>query len=386
MFFCPRYNSTSLRDRSVTNMLNLKYDIVGSFLRPEEIKVAREKYAASEISLEALRAVEDQEIEKLVQKEVEHGLHYVTDGEFRRRWWHLDWLKEFDGFTTIHLDKELNGVVNHIELGKVEGKISYDPQKPHAEVEAWDYLHELAKKYPGVVAKKCISGPNMILVDHLLQLGIKDTPYYGENVDLLIEDIGHAYQVAIQDFYDHGCRYLQIDDTSWTYLIDEKFLGKVVQLGYTKEQVLQWFYTVSCKVLEQKPKDLMIATHFCKGNFKGNPLFSGFYDSVAPIISSIPYDGFFVEYDDERSGSFEPWKVLRGSDATFVVGLISTKKAELESHEELKRRYFEAKEIVGENIALSPQCGFASVEEGNSIDEKRQWEKIDLLVSCQDFL
>lgn len=367
-------------------MLNVKYDIVGSFLRPEEIKEARAQYAAGKITREELRTVEDQEITKLVQKEVEHGLKYVTDGEFRRRWWHLDWLKEFEGFTTIHLDKEINGVVNHIELGKVEGKISYDPGKQHPEVEAWDFLNEQAKKYPDIVAKKCISGPNMILIDHLLQLGIKDTPYYGENVNALIEDIGLAYQVAIRDFYEHGCSYLQIDDTSWTYLIDERFLGKVKQLGYTKEQVLEWFHTVSCKALEQKPEDMTVATHFCKGNFKGNPLFAGFYDSVAPIIASIPYDGFFVEYDDERSGSFEPWKVLNGSDATFVVGLISTKKAELESHDDIQRRYLEAKEIVGNNIALSPQCGFASVEEGNCIDEKKQWEKIDLLVSCQDFL
>lgn len=131
---------------------------------------------------------------------------------------------------------------------------------------------------------------------------------------------------------------------------------------------------------------MMIATHFCKGNFKGNPLFAGFYKSVAPIISRIPYDGFFVEYDDERSGSFEPWSALKETGATFVAGLISTKNPALESHDEIKRRYMEAKAVVGHNIALSPQCGFASVEEGNCIDEETQWKKIDLLVSCRAFL
>ncbi len=366
-------------------MLNIKYDIVGSFLRTAPIKEAREKYNKKEISLSELRKVEDAEIAKLVEKEVQHGLHFVTDGEFRRRWWHLDWLKEFDGFTTKHLVKERNGVEHHIELGYITGKIFYDKNKSHAEIEAYDFLKKEADKY-NVVAKKCISGPNMILVDNYLQIGLKEIPYYGTDIDTLIDDIAIAYQEAIKDLYDHGCRYLQIDDTSWTYMIDEAFLQKVDSLGYKKEEVLEWFRKVSTKALEGHPKDLVIANHFCKGNFKGQPLFSGFYDSVAPVISQIPYDGFFVEYDDERSGSFEPWAVLKNTNATFVAGLISTKNPVLEDYDEIKRRYLEAKSVVGDNIALSPQCGFASVEEGNSIDEETQWKKIDLLVSCKDFI
>lgn len=226
----------------------------------------------------------------------------------------------------------------------------------------------------------------MILVDHFLQLGIKDTAYYGQNIDEIIEDIGIAYQEAIRDLYEHGCRYLQIDDTSWTYLIDEKFLEKVTGLGYAKEEILEWFRRVSTKALENKPEDMTIANHFCKGNFKGHPLFAGLYDSVAPIICQIPYDGFFVEYDDERSGSFEPWAELKKTNATFVAGLISTKNSILETKEEIRNRYEKAKRVIGGNIALSPQCGFASVEEGNCIDEETQWKKIDLLVSCKDFL
>lgn len=367
-------------------MLNIKYDIVGSFLRPAAIKEARAKYASGEIDLAALRKVEDAEISKLVEKEVAHGLKFVTDGEFRRRWWHLDWLKEFDGFTTQHLDKERNGVVNHIELGYITGKISYNPDRSHPEIEAYDFLLNEAKKYDGITAKKCISGPNMILVDNYLQMGIKEVPYYGSDIDALIDDIALAYQAAIKDLYAHGCRYLQIDDTSWTYMIDENFLKKVASLGYEKPQVLEWFQRVSTKALEGKPSDMTIANHFCKGNFKGYPLFSGFYDSVAPVICKIPYDGFFVEYDDERSGSFDPWAVLKGTSTTFVAGLISTKNPVLEKHDDVKKRYLEAKAIIGDNIALSPQCGFASVEEGNCIDEETQWKKIDLLVSCQDFI
>mgnify|MGYP002898308735 FL=1 len=177
-----------------------------------------------------------------------------------------------------------------------------------------------------------------------------------------------------------------IRDRSWTYLIDENFQKKITALGYTKGQILNWFQLVSTKALEHKPEDFFIATHFCKGNFKGNPLFHGFYDSVAPVIAEIPYDAFFVEYDDARSGSFAPWSVLKDKDAIFVAGLISTKNPILEDHDFLKKRYAEARSVVGEQIALSPQCGFASVEEGNCIDEETQWKKIDLLVSCQDFL
>ena len=233
-------------------------------------------FKEGKITREELTKVEDKEIAALVEKEVAHKLPYVTDGEFRRRWWHLDWLKEFDGFETKHLTKEINGTINEIELGVVTGKVFYDKNKKHPEVEAWDYLHSLAQKYEGVTAKKCISGPNMIFIDHFLQLGNKETPYYGTNVEALIDDVAKAYQDAIADFYDHGCRYIQIDDTSWTYLIDETFLKKVDALGYKKEEILDWFKRVSTKALDNKPEDMFIATHFCKGNFKGNPLFHGF--------------------------------------------------------------------------------------------------------------
>lgn len=367
-------------------MLNIKYDIVGSFLRPIEIRNARQQLKEGTITSEQLKAAENKAISELVEKEVSHGLKFVTDGEFRRRWWHLDWLKEFDGFTTKHLEKTINGVTHHIELGTIEGKIFYDKSKTHPELEAWDYLYNEAQKYPGICAKKCISGPNMILVDHFLQLGQKETPCYGTDIHAVINDIGTAYQDAIQDFYDHGCRYLQIDDTSWTYMIDETFLERVKVLGYEKSEILNLFKTVSTLALKDHPSDMKIGNHFCKGNFKGKPLFSGYYDSVAAIICEIPYDGFFVEYDDERSGSFEPWAALKGTGKTFVAGLISTKNPALESHDDLKKRFEEAKGIVGDNIALSPQCGFASVEEGNCIDEETQWKKIDLLVSCNDFL
>lgn len=367
-------------------MPDIKIDIVGSFLRPDEVKEARSKYKAKEIDLEQLREVEDAAIADLVAKQVDHGLTTVTDGELRRRWWHLDWLKEFDGFTTHHLQVERGGQVNDIELGYIDGRISYDPEKVHPEVEAWQFLQDEAAKYPGVTPKKNISGPNMILVDNYLQLGKRDVPYYGDDVDALIDDIALAYQAAIKDLYDHGCRNLQVDDTSWTYLIDDNFNKKIEAMGYDREEVLEWFRRVSTKALEGRPEDMVISTHFCKGNFKGHHLFEGFYDSIAPVVARVPYDRFYVEYDDERSGSFDPWEVLRDQDATFVAGLISTKNPELETREEITERLAEARRVVGDNVALSPQCGFASVEEGNALTEEEQWAKIDLLVESASLL
>lgn len=361
-------------------------DIVGSFLRPEQVKEARAKYKAEEITLAELRAVEDKAIADLVAKQVGHGLTTVTDGELRRRWWHLDWLKEFDGFTTEHLQVERGGQVNDIELGYIDGPIAYDPNKAHPEVEAWDFLKEEVAKYPGVTAKKNISGPNMILVDNYLQLGKREVPHYGDDVDAIIDDIALAYQAAIQDLYDHGCRELQIDDTSWTYLIDDNFNKRIEAMGYDRETVLDWFKRVSTKALENRPEDMVISTHFCKGNFKGQHLFEGVYDSIAPAVAQVPYDRFYVEYDDERSGSFDPWHVLKDSDATFVAGLISTKDPQLETTEELAERLAEAKAVVGDNVALSPQCGFASVEEGNVLTEEEQWAKIALLVESASLL
>ena len=370
-------------------MENIKYDIVGSFLRTTPIKTARASYADKKISYDELRNIEDEEIRKLVSKEVEHGLKYVTDGEFRRKWWHLDWLKEFNGFTTnadSFLECKLNGKVNQIERGHISGKIFYDSSKKHREVEAFDFLLDEAKKYDGITAKKCISGPNMILIENYIGSGILDVPYYGTDIDAVINDIGIAYQEAIKDFYNHGCRYLQIDDVSWMCLVDDNYIKKINDLGLTKEQVLGWFIKVSTKALENRPEDMTIATHFCKGNFKGHSLLSGFYDSVAESICKVPYDIYFVEYDDERSGSFTPWSIIKNTNAIFVAGLISTKNSTLEDPIDLKNRYLEAQKIVGDRIAISPQCGFASVEEGNCMSEKTQWDKIDLLVSCKDFL
>lgn len=364
-------------------MADFKYDVVGSFLRTAEIHQAREQFRDGEISAEALRKVEDEEITKLVDKEVAHGLKRVTDGEFRRRWWHLDWsTNAFEGWDTVHLDRVINGLNHHIELGYVSGKISY--VKNNKEILDYDFLKGLADER-GVEAKKAISGPNMLLIDEIFQSGHTTHNYYGDNTDALLEDIAKAYQEAFVDLYEHGCRFVQVDDTSWTYLIDDRFMMKVKSLGYTREQVIEMFVKVTNMSLENHPEDMTIATHFCKGNFKGKGMWNGPYDSIASGVKRLDYDVFFVEYDDERSGLFNPWADFP-KGKTFVVGLISTKNPVLEDKEFLKKRFEQAKRIITDDMAISPQCGFASVEEGNDVAEENQWKKIDLLVSCADFV
>lgn len=364
-------------------MADFKVDVVGSFLRPQAIREARDAFKEGKLSAEELRKIEDREITDLVDKEVQHGLKRVTDGEFRRRWWHLDWsTAAFDGWETIHLDRVINGLNHHIELGCVTGKISY--VKNNKEIQDYDFLRKLADER-GVEAKKCISGPNMLLIDEIFQCGHTEHAYYGADTDVLIDDIAAAYRAAFKDLFEHGCRFVQVDDTSWTYLIDDRFMQKVNAAGYSREQAIEMFVKLTNKCLEDRPEGLTIATHFCKGNFKGKGLWQGPYDRIAAGVRRLNYDVFFVEYDDERSGKFTPWNNFP-KDKVFVVGLISTKRPELESKEELKKRFDEAKSVITDNLAISPQCGFASVEEGNDVREEDQWKKVDLLVSCAEFV
>lgn len=358
-------------------MPDFQYDVVGSFLRPVEIKNAREAYRKGEISYQQLRDIEDVEITKLVDNEVKHGLKRVTDGEFRRRWWHLDWsTNAFAGYDTVHLDRVINGQNHHIELGYVSNEIKYCPN--NKEIQDYDFLKKLADER-GVEAKKSISGPNMLLIDEIFQCGHNVHAYYGDDMDKLLSDIAKAYQEAFKDLYAHGCRFVQVDDTSWTYLIDERFKMKVQMTGHTVEEAIEWFVKVTNMSLENKPEDMTIATHFCKGNFKGKGMWNGLYDSIAQGVKRLNYDVFFVEYDDERSGSFDPWRDFP-KGKTFVVGLISTKNPVLEDKALLRERFAEAKRIITDDLVISPQCGFASVEEGNDLTQEEQWAKIDLLV------
>lgn len=354
-----------------------RYDIVGSFLRPQAIHDARAKHAAGEISFEQLREVEDAEVSKIIEKQKAVGLHAVTDGEFRRRWWHLDWLAGFNGIKVYDFKTAGFGIEKVMQGTYVDSPISFDPNHPF--LDGFRRTQKLAGDTP---VKQTIAGPNMVTLDSVvLSQQYAANPVYA-NLDELRHDLAKTYQDAIRAFYDAGCRYLQLDDTSWGALFSGRFRDRIVACGYDPDELIDVFGDITDEALEGRPEDMVITTHMCKGNFMSHWLYEGTYETIARRLLGIRgFDGFFLEYDDERSGSFEPLRHLPAdTDQRVVLGLVTTKTAELEDPDDIRARIAEAAKIVPlERLCLSPQCGFSSTEEGNSIAEQVQWDKLRLV-------
>jgi 5-methyltetrahydropteroyltriglutamate--homocysteine methyltransferase len=359
-----------------------KADHVGSFLRTEPIKAARKAYANGEIDKNSLKAVEDKEIEKLVQKQIEAGLKSITDGEFRRAWWHLDFLAGLEGveeFETEYIS-HFQGAKTKNKAIKIVGKIDFNH---HYMLEHFKFLKEAVEKYGdgSQVAKFSIPSPNMLFTR------IQGDEYYNGNTEQFYHDTVAAYQKAIQAFYDAGCRYLQLDDTSWIDFVSEDRIKAVVEkTGMDVQDIIE--SRVSClnDSISKKPADLLITMHICRGNFRSTYITSGGYDQISDaIFANLNVDGLFLEYDDNRSGDFEPLKSFKRDDLTVVLGLITSKFPELEDPERIKARIKEASQYIPlENLSLSPQCGFASTEEGNLLTEEDQWNKIKHIVQIAE--
>lgn len=354
-----------------------RYDIVGSFLRPQAIHDARASWKAGDITFEQLHKVEDVEVAKIIEAQKQVGLHAVTDGEFRRRWWHLDWLAGFNGIKVYDFKTAGFGIEKVMQGTYVDSPLSFDPNHPF--IEGFRRTQKLAGDTP---VKQTISGPNMITLDSVvLSAQYAANPVYA-NLDELRHDLAKTYQDAIKAFHDAGCRYLQLDDTSWGALFSPRFRAKIEACGYDPDKLIDVFGDITDEALEGRPDDMVITTHMCKGNFMSHWLYEGTYETIARRLLNIRgFDGFFLEYDDERSGSFEPLRHLpANTDQRVVLGLVTTKTAELEDPERIRERIAEAAKIVPlERLCLSPQCGFSSTEEGNSIDPSVQWEKLALV-------
>lgn len=352
-----------------------RWDQVGSLLRPTVLKEAREQFKQGNISKEVLTRIEDEEIIKSIEKQKEIGLLAVTDGEFRRRWWHLDFIAGLKGITVYDFETTAFGITTEAQGTFVSGKLAFDPVHPF--LSHFKFTNEHAA---GVLAKQTIPGPNMIYLDSfILSKHYHENPAY-EKKEAFIQDLITTYQDAIQAFYDAGCRYLQLDDTSWGGLFDERFRGMIQKNGYDPDELIQEFGDITEAVLAKKPADLAVTFHFCKGNFQSHWLYDGSYELIAERLLSITqFDGFFLEFDDERSGTFEPLKNLKNQ--RLVLGLVTTKTPELESKELLLNRIKEASKYVPlEQLCLSPQCGFSSTHEGNKVSEADQWAKLKLVV------
>ncbi|RDW16709.1 5-methyltetrahydropteroyltriglutamate--homocysteine S-methyltransferase [Oceanobacillus chungangensis] len=366
----------------MANKLTLKADHVGSFLRTEPIKQARADYANGKIDKTSLKEVEDIEIEKLVQKQIEVGLKSITDGEFRRSWWHLDFLSGLEGVEQFETEYVSNfkGAKTRNNAIKVVNKVDFDN---HYMVEHFTFLKDAVEKYGdgSQVAKFAIPSPNMLFTR------IQGDEYYNGNREQFYQDTVAAYQKAIQAFYDAGCRYLQLDDTSWIDFVSEERINAVVEkLNMDVGDIINTRVNCLNDAISKKPDDMIITMHICRGNFKSTYITSGGYDHISDaIFADLNVDGLFLEYDDKRSGDFEPLKSFKRDDKVVVLGLITSKFPELEDADMIKDRIKEASKYIPlENLALSPQCGFSSTEEGNILTEAEQWNKISHLINITE--
>jgi 5-methyltetrahydropteroyltriglutamate--homocysteine methyltransferase len=350
-------------------------DEVGSLLRSAPIKDARAKRDQGAITAEQLREVEDREIEKIIKKQEELGLKLATDGEFRRSWWHFDFFWGLGGCEKLVLDHgiKFHGVETKPEAVRIVGKLDFPSSHPML-----DHFRFM-KAHARVTPKMCIPAPS-VLHFRLPKDGIPKSVY--PDMDGFFHDLGRTYNKAVKAFYDAGCRYLQFDDTIWAYLCSPGEMAAARERMPWVDELPKIYQGVINAALADKPADMTITTHVCRGNFRSTWVSEGGYEPVAErLLGDVNYDGYFLEYDSERAGGFEPLRFLPKGKKAVVLGLITSKSGTLESKDDIKRRIEEATHYVAlEQCCLSPQCGFASTEEGNILAEEQQWAKLRMIV------
>lgn len=351
-------------------------DHVGSLLRPQELLQARQRSQNNEISEEELRAVEDRCIREAVKQQESVGLQSITDGEFRRTFFHVDFLERLEGVT----------VRGGIEV-KFEGKkgdVNFAPPRlavtgklRHAEdIQKADF--EYLKSITGQTPKVTIPSPTMVhFRGGRKAIDIEAYP----DMNVFFEDLAQCYRDEINALYQTGCRYIQMDDTNLAYLCDPKLREGAKARGDDPDELPRTYAELVNKVIDDRPEDLTVAVHLCRGNFRSAWVAEGGYEPVAEVLfNEMNVDAYFLEYDDERSGDFAPLRFVP-SDKMVVLGLVTTKVGTLEPGADLMQRVEEAAQYVPlENLCLSPQCGFSSTVHGNEITEAEQWAKLELVV------
>jgi 5-methyltetrahydropteroyltriglutamate--homocysteine methyltransferase len=348
-------------------------DHVGSLLRPAALKQAREQRAKGAIDASALKAVEDREIERVIKKQEDAGLQSITDGEFRRSWWHLDFLWGLDGVEKHVMDAGIAfaGVTTRNEGLKITGKLGC---KSHPMIEHFKFVAAHTKRTPKIT----IPSPSAIYGRPVLP-PIDKTVY--PKLDAFFDDLGHAYKKAVRAFADAGCRYLQLDEVFIAMLCDPKYRQAMTARGDDPDRLGALYGDLINTAMSDIPHDMTITMHLCRGNYKSTFMGSGGYEAVQEILfNKIKVHGFFMEYDSARAGGFAPLKLVP-KDRCVVLGLVTSKTGRLENKDDLKRRIDEAaKYLPLEQLCLSPQCGFASTEEGNTLAEDEQWAKLRMIV------
>ena len=356
----------------------MRADFVGSFLRPETVKKARIQLAAGEITPEQLKAVEDEAIRDLVRKQMDLGFKVITDGEFRRQAWHLDFMWGFNG---IGHAPTKTGLPFHGEQAMIDdtfltGRISLGDHHPF--IDHFRFVASLARE--GVEAKLTIPAPAQFLAQMVMPFALENTRKFYADYEKVIRDVAAGYRKFIRMVYAAGCRRLQFDDCTWGMLVDPA----AVYMWGTDEEGLKKVQEMNLRInnmaLEDKPADMVINTHVCRGNYHSTYANSGAYDKVAEILfEKENVDAYYLEFDDERSGGFAPLSHVSG-DKMVVLGLVTTKSPKLEFKSLVKERIMKAAQYIPlDRLCLSPQCGFASCEIGNKLTEEEQWAKLRLV-------
>jgi 5-methyltetrahydropteroyltriglutamate--homocysteine methyltransferase len=355
-------------------------DHVGSLLRTAPLKEARETCARGEISAAALKDIEDREIEKLIRRQEDIGLKSVTDGEFRRVSWNYDFLERLDGVESYSGERKIKfantGPQPRAILLRVTGKLG--GYTPHPMIEHFKFLKAHARQ----TAKVTIPSPSSL---HF-RYGRDAVPAaIYPAMDDFYRDLGESYRKAVHAFADAGCRYLQLDEVNLAYLCDPSLRQHISARGEDPAALPQIYAGMINAAIAGIPSDMTITMHLCRGNFRSSFVAAGGYEPVAEILfNAMNVHGYFMEYDSERAGGFEPLRfVPKGK--TVVLGLVTSKSGQLESRDDIKRRIDEAAKYVSlEQLCLSPQCGFASTEEGNVLSEDEQWAKLRMIVELAE--
>lgn len=358
-------------------------DHVGSFLRPKEVLAARAKLDRKEISAEELRKLEDKNIEVVVQRQIENGIASVTDGEFRREFFHLDFLQHLAGVERQGGMSSTNVTTHGMTPPRVVvvGKLGHP--KP-IQVDDYKFIEEQIAKYKGdrtVTAKVCIPSPTMV---HFRggRDAISSEAY--PTLEPFFDDVVRVYQEELADLYAAGCRFVQLDDTNLAYLCDQGMREEAAKRhGDDPDKLTRQYADLINRAISKRPKDLVIGIHLCRGNFRSQWFAQGGYEPVAEVLfKQLDVDVYFLEYDDARSGDFSPLRHLP-EDKIVVLGVMSSKKPELDDKDDIVRRLNEAAKYCPrglDQLCLSHQCGFSSTVEGNDLSEEEQWAKVRLNV------
>lgn len=360
-------------------------DHVGSLLRPASVKAAREKYLTEPVGPDGfpthdeLRKIEDEAIKEAVAMQESVGLLAVTDGEYRRSFWHYDFLGAMDGFELSEGGKgiQFHGLLLRPIQQKITGKIDFPDDHPM--LDHFRFLASVAKVQP----KISIPGPSAF---HFRLTPDNIEPAEYADLEVLFADIAKAYAKAVQAFYDIGCRYLQMDDIFFAYLCDPTHREQKKAEGQDPDWLITQYAKMMHDAIVGRPDDMVIAMHLCRGNFQSTWAAEGAYDPAADaVFNQTGVDVYFMEYDTERAGGLEPLRLLPKGKKRVMPGFITTKKGELETIDELKLKFDEASKYVDiDQLGIAPQCGFASTEEGNKVSEDEQKAKLELVVATAE--